>query len=324
MNLIVNVLIALSALQAVYGAQLRAKTPGVTPFLHVLTGKMRTLETITSTAGWAYYSAYPACCPSSPNYDATADTTECTNTPSICDHPGTFSGIGHRDLNFVQSNNLISFYDNSDPNNENWYAKYGDKYATVTGVCNGTSHTFQALIADTCGNSDCDGCCSKNADPSTGYLITMEKNTLKNIFGNVDCSDGTSTVSFSVDTNQDQAISNCGGDIGSCLWPELCCGADNTCGYTVDECGTGCQPNFGYCASNNGTCGPISNHTCSSGCCGKDGYCGTGDVYCGDGCQQGYGDCDSGSSNSNGNARAFSFLPLHVGIFFVLMTLFLL
>jgi hypothetical protein len=304
--------------------QLRSKTPPVTPFLNVLTHapKMRTLDTLTSTAGWAFYSAFPACCQGSPNYDPNADTTECVQY-NRCPHAGVFAGLGNRDLAFVNSNNLISFYDNSDPNNEEWYRRYADKYATVTGTCNGTSHTFQALIADTCGNSDCDNCCQKNADPNTGYLINVEHNTLMRIFGDESCASDQSLLSFSVDMSQPLAVENCGGSIGSCNWPQLCCGADNFCDYDIDACGAGCKPDFGYCAGNNGTCGAIANKTCPDGeCCGKDGYCGTGDDYCGDGCQETYG--SACTTSSNGNARAVSFFPLHAGIFFVLLTMFLL
>eukprot|EP00310_Coccolithus_braarudii_P005729 CAMPEP_0183373200 /NCGR_PEP_ID=MMETSP0164_2-20130417/110755_1 /TAXON_ID=221442 /ORGANISM="Coccolithus pelagicus ssp braarudi, Strain PLY182g" /LENGTH=75 /DNA_ID=CAMNT_0025550041 /DNA_START=6 /DNA_END=233 /DNA_ORIENTATION=+ len=48
-------------------------------------------------------------------------------------------------------------------------------------------------VVDTCGDSDCDGCCTKNAKPS-GNLIDMEYWTVKHYFpsGNPeDHADGT-------------------------------------------------------------------------------------------------------------------------------------
>lgn len=39
------------------------------------------------------------------------------------------------------------------------------------------------LVADTCGDSDCGGCCTTNANTSPSkFLIDMEKNTLKAVF----------------------------------------------------------------------------------------------------------------------------------------------
>ena len=86
--------------------------------------------------------------------------------------------------------NLIAFYDNSDPGGKNFNKNYGGKNITLTKSCNGKSYKFVALIADTCGNNDCDNCCKKNCDKSTGFLVDMEYYTVMNNFGTTDCADG--------------------------------------------------------------------------------------------------------------------------------------
>ena len=84
-------------------------------------------------------------------------------------YPGYFAGIvGQKPLSWVQSNNLISFFDSKDPNGVNWKRNYANKKIRLT---KGTK-TFEATIVDTCGNSDCGGCCTKNA--KGGYLVDME------------------------------------------------------------------------------------------------------------------------------------------------------
>ena len=150
-------------------------------------------------------------------------------------------------LMLPNSNNLIAFFDNSDPTGANYYRRYANKYITITGTCNGVTSTFQALIADTCGNSDCNGCCSRNSNPTTGYLIDMEYYTILRQFGTVECADAIQTVSFSFDPNQEPAIVNCGGSIGTCNGPQFCCSAEGFCGTDSESCGEGCQSAFGYC-----------------------------------------------------------------------------
>eukprot|EP01034_Spumella_vulgaris_P024794 gene24794-31173_t len=59
----------------------------------------------------------------------------------------------------------------------------------------GKVHKFNATIADTCGNGDCNNCCAKNSKPS-GYLVDMEYYTLLNNYGTVDAASG--SLSFVV------------------------------------------------------------------------------------------------------------------------------
>jgi hypothetical protein len=55
-----------------------------------------------------------------------------------------------------------------------------------------------AIVADTCSDRDCNGCCTKNARP-TGFLLDMEYWTVLNNFGSLDTADG--SISFSFDGN---------------------------------------------------------------------------------------------------------------------------
>ena len=187
---------------------------------------------------------------------------------------------------------MIAFYDNNDPNGANFQSTWANKLVTITGTCNGVTKTFTAVIADTCGNSDCNNCCARNSHPTTGYLIDMEYYTAMRQFGTTNCADGAHSLTFEFDFTQPLAMVNCGEGIGSCNGAQRCCSAEGYCETTASACGSGCQKSYGYCANNSGTCGPSSGKSCSDGqCCSKYGYCGTGSDFCSSGCQSGYGTC---------------------------------
>jgi hypothetical protein len=134
-------------------------------------------------AGFTWYTSYAACCPQNPNYDPQADSSECDDY-SACEYSGEFAAIGHKEFSWVQSHDIISFYDNSDKSGKKFEHKYGGK--TIKLRKNGVE--FTALIADTCGNDDCDDCCKKNS--KHGYLVDMEEWTVKRRFGNTDAANG--------------------------------------------------------------------------------------------------------------------------------------
>ena len=136
------------------------------------------------TASWTWYTSYAACCDNSPNYDSNADTSECDDY-SACEYLGEFAAIDHKPFDWVKSNNIISFYDDNDYNGDNFMSNYGGKQIRLR--ANGVE--FTALIADTCGNDDCDGCCHQNSNG--GYLIDMEYWTVMNNFGTTGVVDGT-------------------------------------------------------------------------------------------------------------------------------------
>jgi hypothetical protein len=192
---------------------------------------------------------------------------------------------------FSYSTNIIAFYDNSDPVLSHFYPKYGNKYITITGTCLGLTKTFNALIADTCGNQDCSGCCARNANPTTGFLIDMEYHTVLRNFGTTLCADVHTQLRFTIDLNQPLAIENCGSKVGTCNNPQACCSKDNYCGYGLAFCGAGCQSAYGPC-DGPGACGGINGKACAAGqCCSQYGFCGTGAEQCGYACQGDFGSC---------------------------------
>ena len=80
----------------------------------------------------------------------------------------------------VKTHNIISFYDNNDKSGKNFNADYGGKTIRLTRG----GKTFDAIIADTCGNDDCENCCRNNAaETRSRFLIDIEKWTLRNHFG---------------------------------------------------------------------------------------------------------------------------------------------
>jgi hypothetical protein len=136
------------------------------------------------TAQLTTFTSYPACCPDSPVYDPNAPTDECADY-SGCKYMGDFAAIGHQSFDYVQNHNLIAFYDDSDPNGTSFNQNYGGK--TIRLTKNG--NTFDALIADTCGNNDCSGCCTKNSHG--GFLVDIEYWTASRQLGGPDNADGT-------------------------------------------------------------------------------------------------------------------------------------
>jgi hypothetical protein len=192
---------------------------------------------------------------------------------------------------------------------------------TITATCNGVTETFDAVVADTCGNSDCNNCCDKQALTSTGYLLSMEYNTLMRHFGDANCANPVNQVSFSIDTAAPLAIPNCGtGSGGNCNTAETCCSAGGFCGQGLDFCGAGCQATYGSCAGDY-SCGAINGASCGAEapCCSQYGYCAATDDACGSGCQSAYGSCDSTSSSNGVSAKlaasvAVAALPL-IGAF---------
>jgi hypothetical protein len=158
------------------------------------------LET-TGTASLTYYMSYPFCCPESPNYDPNFPEEECSDF-SGCQDMGNFAAFqqdsnpdGHVCLEYVQTHNLVAFYDNSDPEGNNWASKFANKDIQITKIYNGITYVFDATVADTCVNQDCNDCCSTNSQPS-GFLVDIEYYTALNVFGSLDAVDG--EVSFVV------------------------------------------------------------------------------------------------------------------------------
>ena len=50
---------------------------------------------------------------------------------------------------------------------------------------------FEATVLDTCADSDCGGCCTRNAKKGGGFLIDMEAYTVQRHLGSLSKADGT-------------------------------------------------------------------------------------------------------------------------------------
>jgi hypothetical protein len=94
------------------------------------------------------------------------------------------------------SHNLVAFFDRSDPHGYHFASNYAGHNITIGKSCNGNYYEFVAVIADTCANDDCSGCCSANSNHRSGYLIDIEYYTAMRVFGTTDCIDG--DVSFAI------------------------------------------------------------------------------------------------------------------------------
>jgi len=128
------------------------------------------------SASWTWFQSYAPCCKDSPNYDPDYPTLEC-DLYSACRYLGQFAySSGTRDYDYVSKNNIIAFFSTHGDNKS-----YGNKQIKIKAG----SKTITASVLDTCGDSDCDGCCSKNAAPS-GYLVDMESHTVERYFGSLD------------------------------------------------------------------------------------------------------------------------------------------
>lgn len=138
------------------------------------------------------YNSYPACCPKSPNYDPKANKSECTDY-SGCEYLGTFAAIGHKSIDWVKQNNIVSFFELGQTD-KTWNAQWANKKLRLRNPKTGS--TLDVLVVDTCGDHDCTGCCTKNAKQGGGFLVDMESNTASRFYnGKVQ---GESTIQFQV------------------------------------------------------------------------------------------------------------------------------
>jgi hypothetical protein len=87
-------------------------------------------------ASWTGYISYAPCCEDSPSYDPSADTTEC-DFYSACDYTGQFAYGGQKPFNWVQSNNIVSFFSTYNDN-----TSFGNKRIRVSAA----GKTVEALV----------------------------------------------------------------------------------------------------------------------------------------------------------------------------------
>lgn len=132
-----------------------------------------------------WYMSYPPCCKDAPNYDPNADKSECTDYNG-CKWMGQFAGVdGKLSYDEVKSKSIVAFYEDANQSGSgaaSWWNKNArNRDIIVKNPQTGKTMTVKAL--DTCGNSDCDNCCSKNAKKGGGFLIDFEINTAKRFWG---------------------------------------------------------------------------------------------------------------------------------------------
>lgn len=129
------------------------------------------------------YTSYPPCCKGSPAYDPKASKEECSDY-SGCKYQGEFAAIGKKPFDWVKKKNIVAFYDDSDKKGAHFNKKYGGHKIKLKK----NGKVFEAIIADTCGNSDCDNCCSKNS--KGGFLVDMEYWTAERNLGGAEHASG--------------------------------------------------------------------------------------------------------------------------------------
>ena len=168
------------------------------------TGGARGWRRATAT----YFTSYPACC-----HNSDVDQTECTEY-SGCRWAGQFAGLGTKSESWVRANNIVAFYTAPESRNrkvpghllrrdctpgrtpacpplaqtrcmpmllQEWAKKWNGRKLRLRNPANGRA--LNVLVADTCADSDCSGCCSRNAWRGGGTLIDLEFNTARRFWG---------------------------------------------------------------------------------------------------------------------------------------------
>lgn len=125
-----------------------------------------------------FYHSYPPCCKDSPTYDAGASKSECSDY-SGCKWMGQFAAVGKKDHDWVKQNDIVAFFETGGAGS--WKSKWANKTITIRNPSSGKE--MDVLIADTCGDGDCGGCCTQNANKHGGTLIDLEYYTAKRFWG---------------------------------------------------------------------------------------------------------------------------------------------
>ena len=127
-----------------------------------------------------FYNSYPPCCPGSAAYNPQASKSECTNY-SGCKYMGAFAALSDKkSLEWVKSNNIAAMFQVGQTA-DSWRAKWANKKLRLKNPKNGT--TMDVTVVDTCGDADCDNCCTKNAKRAGNTLIDLEAHTARKFWG---------------------------------------------------------------------------------------------------------------------------------------------
>lgn len=118
------------------------------------------LDTLWNRALLTWYESYPE-----------PGSEECIKYNG-CHWAGYFAGVrGQQPESWVKERNIIAVHE------KDW-----EKYQLKTFRIKKNGVSIDAVVYDMCSDSDCNGCCTKNAG-KVGFLIDMEKYT-KERFGN--------------------------------------------------------------------------------------------------------------------------------------------
>jgi Ricin-type beta-trefoil lectin domain len=120
--------------------------------------------TVWKRANLTNYTSYPA-----------PDSEECREYNG-CTWAGQFAFVeGKQTEDWVRQHNIIAIHERD-----------AGRYKLKTFRLRQGSHTIDAKVYDECSDSDCDGCCTQNANAhGTGFLIDIEKYTMQR-FGSGD------------------------------------------------------------------------------------------------------------------------------------------
>lgn len=132
-----------------------------------------------------FYHSYPACCKDSPNYDPAADRSECSDF-SGCKYMGMFAAFADRkSLDWVKTNNIVAFFE-AGQTDKSWASKWKNRRLRIRNPK--TGKTMEVTVIDQCADSDCGGCCTRNANKHGGTLLDLEWHTAQRFWspGEVD------------------------------------------------------------------------------------------------------------------------------------------
>ena len=132
-----------------------------------------------------WYNSYPACCKDSPTYSKSASKSECSDY-SGCKYMGKFAGYnGKMQHDEVKRRNIVAFYDDANQKGKgamSWWNEHAkNKKIEIRNPSSGKTMVVEVL--DTCGNHDCNNCCSKNSQKGGGYLLDLEGYTATRFWG---------------------------------------------------------------------------------------------------------------------------------------------
>lgn len=133
-----------------------SETAADTGFVESSSAVAPAVDTVWNRANLTWYTSWPE-----PGSEECEDYNGCT-------WAGWFAGLEEQQTEeWVSEHNIIAVHE------KDW-----DTYKLKTFRLRKNGHTIDAVVYDMCSDSDCDGCCSKNAG-KVGFLIDIESYTRK-------------------------------------------------------------------------------------------------------------------------------------------------